>query len=81
MGKRASHLAESAETLQTQLGDHHDAVVAEAWLRKHAEGASSKVAFSAGQLAAEQIRRQHAFREGWEAEWNEVDRRARKWPG
>ena len=81
VGKRAQRLATAAEGLQTQLGEHHDAVVAEAWLREHAKGASSKVAFSAGQLAAEQIRRQQSFREGWEAEWKEVDRRARKWLG
>ena len=80
-GKKAKRLATAAEELQTHLGEHHDAVIAEAWLREQARGASSKVAFSAGQLAAEQIRRQQAFREGWEAEWNEVDRQARKWFG
>jgi CHAD domain-containing protein len=81
VGKRARRLAAASEGLQTQLGEHHDAVVAEAWLRKQAKGAPSKVAFSAGQLAAEQIRRQHGFRAGWEAEWDEVDRQARRWLG
>ena len=64
VGKRARRLATAAEGLQTQLGEHHDAVIAEAWLRNHAKGASSKVAFSAGRLAAEQIRRQQGCREG-----------------
>ena len=81
VGKRARRVATSAEGLQTQLGEHHDAVIAEAWLRKRAKGASSKVAFSAGILAAEQIRRQQLFQEDWQAGWEKVDRRARKWLG
>jgi CHAD domain-containing protein len=81
VGKRARRVATSAEGLQTQLGEHHDAVIAEAWLRKRAKGAPSKVAFSAGILAAEQIRRQQFFREDWQAGWEKVDRRAREWLG
>jgi len=81
VGKRARRVATSAEELQTQLGEHHDAVIAEAWLRGRAKGASSKVAFSAGILAAEQIRRQQLFREDWQAGWKKVDRRARAWLG
>ena len=48
VGKRARRVAAAAEGLQTQLGDHHDAVIAEEWLRNQAKRASSKVAFSAG---------------------------------
>jgi CHAD domain-containing protein len=81
VGKRARRVAAAAEELQTQLGEHHDAVIAEAWLRGRAKGASSKVAFSAGILAAEQIRRQQLFREHWQARWEKVDRRAREWLG
>ena len=81
VGKRARRVATAAEELQTQLGEHHDAVIAEAWLRGRAKGASSKVAFSAGILAAEQIRRQQLFREDWQAGWEKVDRRAREWLG
>jgi CHAD domain-containing protein len=81
VGKKASRVAASAEGLQTQLGDHHDAVVAEAWLRIRAKGVSPKVAFSAGLLAGEQIRRQQLYREDWRAGWVKVDRRAREWLG
>ena len=81
VGKRARRLAATAEGLQTHLGEHHDAVVAEAWLRKQAKGASSKVAFSAGILAGEQIRRQHLYRKDWQTGWEKVDRRARQWLG
>jgi CHAD domain-containing protein len=81
VGKEARRLAESAESLQTQLGDHHDAVIAEAWLRAQAKGASSKVAFSAGLLACEQIRRQQVYRQDWRTGWEKIDRRARAWLG
>ena len=64
-----------------QLGEHHDAVIAEAWLRKRAKGASSKVAFAAGILASEQIGRQQNYREDWEGSWGKVDRRAQEWLG
>jgi CHAD domain-containing protein len=79
VGKQARRLARAAEALQTQLGDHHDAVVAEAWLRQTAGHGRPKAAFVAGQLAAEQIRRQRTLRHGWRSTWRKVDRRARKW--
>ena len=81
VGKNANRVAAAAEQLQTQLGEHHDAVIAEAWLRKRAKGASSKVAFAAGILASEQIGRQQNYREDWEGSWGKVDRRARQWLG
>jgi CHAD domain-containing protein len=81
VGKRAKSLGRAAEGLQTQLGDHHDAVVAEAWLRGRAKGASSRVAFAAGILAAEQIRRQQVYRGDWRAAWKKADRSARAWLG
>ncbi len=81
VGNEARRLANTAEGLQTQLGEHHDAVIAEAWLRRRAKGASSKVAFAAGILASEQIHRQQNYREGWEARWGKVDRRAQEWLG
>ncbi len=81
VGKRARRVATAAERLQARLGDHHDAVVAEAWLRDQAKGAPSKVAFSAGLLAAEQIRRQQQYRHGWQARWKRADRRTREWLG
>lgn len=81
VGKEARRVAESAESLQTQLGNHHDAVIAEAWLRAQAKGASSKVAFSAGLLACEQIRRQQVYRKDWRGGWEKIDRRARAWLG
>lgn len=81
VGKQAKRTARAAERLQTQLGEHHDAVVAEQWLRRRARDASASLAFSAGQLANEQERRQQRARSDWASRWNTVDRRARAWLG
>jgi hypothetical protein len=77
VGKEARSLAESAESLQIQLGDHHDAVIAEAWLPSRAQGASSMVAFSAGLLACERIRREQVSRQDGRTGLEKIDRRAR----
>ena len=42
IGKRARTFARAAADLQQVLGDHHDAVVAEGWLRDWAAGARSR---------------------------------------
>ena len=78
-GKKAARLAEAAEALQTQLGQHHDAVVAEAWLGERAQGASANVAFVAGWRAAEQSHRQATHRRGWRAALKRVERSAHQW--
>jgi len=78
-GARAARLAEASEALQSQLGQHHDAVVAETWLGERAQGASADVAFVAGRRAAEQARRQEKHRKGWRASMKRVDRRASEW--
>ena len=50
-GKPARTFARRAETLQQVLGSHQDAVMAIAWLREQAGGATPRVAFTAGRLA------------------------------
>jgi CHAD domain-containing protein len=80
MGKPARLTARTAEELQTELGEHHDAVVAERWLRRdrlavHGSprpGGDVDAAFTAGWLANEQRRRQHDRREEWQAVWRVV---------
>jgi CHAD domain-containing protein len=79
VGKQATRTARGAARLQTQLGEHHDAVIAEEWLRRRAKGASSVIAFSAGQLASEQRRRPEHVRAHWSSHWRKVNRRARTW--
>ena len=63
-GRRARRLAKRAEALQTILGEHQDAVVAEQRLKRLAGDATPAAAFVAGRLAE----RQHARREAARAE-------------
>ncbi len=81
VGREAGRTARAAEELQTVLGEHHDAVVAEAWLHGRARGAPWKVAYSAGRMAAEQSRRQVELRGEWRSAWRSLRARARRWPG
>jgi CHAD domain-containing protein len=74
VGAPAARFAAAAEAVQDILGDHHDAVVAQAWLRD-AAAAQSGSALAAGQLiAAEQAAAERA-RARWEAAWRRLDRK------
>ena len=79
LGKPARRFAERAEALQTVLGEHHDAVAAEAWFRREATAAPA-VGFVAGVLAAEQSRRQERLRRKWRPIWDDLNRsKVRSW--
>ena len=70
IGKAARRTARAAEDLQTLLGEHHDAVTAESWLRERAEaGVSPAGAFEAGRMAAGQQRLQGKLRHRWRRTW------------
>jgi CHAD domain-containing protein len=69
MGKPAVRTAQRAETLQTILGEHHDAVAAAAWLRQVAEDADGKAGFAAGLRVAEERRLQRKLRRDWRIVW------------
>jgi len=81
MGKAARRTAKAAEDLQTLLGEHHDAVTAESWLRERAEdGVSPAGAFEAGRMAAEQQRLQRKIRHGWRRTWAPLAKpKRRRW--
>ena len=80
MGKRARQMAAKAEQIQNVLGDHHDAVTTEAWLRHQAAIGSKAASFSAGLLAAEHIRRQGTLRHQWQPTWRQLTKKkARDW--
>ena len=81
MGKAARRTARAAEDLQTLLGEHHDAVTAESWLRERSEdGVSPAAAFEAGRMAAEQQRLQRKLRHGWRRTWAPLAKpRRRRW--
>ncbi|MGO8873753.1 MAG: CHAD domain-containing protein [Acidimicrobiales bacterium] len=73
VGTPARRLAYAAERVQTVLGDHHDAVGAEAWLEAAALNGTPVAAYAAGRLAAEQVRAQHTLRRRWRSAWHELD--------
>ncbi len=80
IGKPARRTARAAEAAQTVLGDHHDAVGAEEWLRSRAMQGPPAASYSAGRLAAEQARLQRKLRQRWLSVWRRLDRKKlRRW--
>ena len=81
IGAPALRTASAAEHVQTVLGQHHDAVAAEAWLRdewgpasEHSGAVSPAVSFEAGRLVAEARHRQQESKEQWTAAWARLRR-------
>lgn len=81
MGKRASAFASVVAGLQTVLGDHQDACVAEQWLRQHVVGTTGpEEAMLLGQLIGLQRAEAAARRAAWPAAWRKASqRRLRGW--
>lgn len=80
-GRPAARMGRAAAALQTILGDHHDAVAAEEWLRGQ-RNLSEPAAFLAGELAAEQQKRQAELRAQWRGVWDRLNRKkVRRWLG
>jgi CHAD domain-containing protein len=80
IGKPARRTAKAAERAQTFLGEFHDAVAAERWLRAQVTTLGPEAGFAAGVLSCEQQRRQQQFRRQWRAEWKKLRRRKnRSW--
>lgn len=73
VGKPARRLADVVAGVQEVLGDHHDAVVAEAWLRSAAQELDPAGALVAGQLIAVQRAAAEASRDAWPAAWRKAD--------
>ena len=80
VGKRAKRFAKAAEALQEVLGEQHDAVVAEAWLRNAAHSARRGEALVAGQLIVAERAKADASRAAWRKVWKALDRKSlRAW--
>jgi CHAD domain-containing protein len=79
LGKPARRFADAAADLQSILGEQHDAVVAEAWLRTWAaaDRRSGDAAFAAGMLAGIERASARDARDRWPTCWRSV-RAARK---
>jgi CHAD domain-containing protein len=72
LGKPARRVARQAERLQVVLGEHHDAVAAEAWLRRVVRAGTGSAAFAAGLLVTSEQERQRHLRRRWERRWEAV---------
>jgi len=80
VGRKASRLGAALADLQTVLGDHQDAMVAEAWLRDAVEGADAEVSLAAGELIAMQLVEAARNRKQWPKAWARAsDKTLRSW--
>jgi hypothetical protein len=62
------------------LGDHHDAVVGEGWLRQAAGSARRDAALVSGLLVAAERASAAASRDDWRSVWKALDKkRLRAW--
>ncbi len=79
VGKKASAFAVALAGLQTVLGDHYDAVVAEAWLRSATDGLDG-VSLAAGELIAMERAEAAEARRRWPQTWARAsDKKLRSW--
>jgi CHAD domain-containing protein len=80
IGKQAERFADAAADLQDVLGDQHDAVVGEAWLRQAARSARRDGAVAAGMLVAAELAGAAAARDAWPSAWKALDKKKlRSW--
>ncbi|HVL03165.1 MAG TPA: CYTH and CHAD domain-containing protein [Acidimicrobiales bacterium] len=82
VGKPARRLASAVADLQEVLGEHQDAVVAEAWLRTAVPELSPREALVAGQLVAGQRAVAETTHRAWPDAWKRANRaKLRAWMG
>ncbi len=80
LGRQVGRLASEAAALQTILGDHHDAVHAEEWLRKVARSSKRNAALAIGQIIAIERAQQELERGCWASQWRRLARKSnRSW--
>jgi CHAD domain-containing protein len=75
IGKPAARTARRAAALQGVLGDHHDAVAMELWLKEASADRSPAARVLADRLIAEERRRQRDLRRRWRPVWEELNRK------
>lgn len=72
LGKEASRLADALADVQTALGDVHDAVVLEVWLRDASKGLPARSAVVARSLIEQERARSASARRDWEEAWRVI---------
>jgi CHAD domain-containing protein len=80
IGRPAKRFAEAVAEVQGVLGDMHDAVVAEDWLRQVGSTSSAAQALVAGELITRQRDEQAACRKAWIKPWKSASKKKlRSW--
>ena len=89
VGNPAKRTASAPEQIQTVLGQHHNAVASETWLRGQVNtvamtpgnsGLSPSVAIEVGSLLAEARRRREKARRRWKKAWSRFAKsKRRRW--
>lgn len=77
MRKQLRRLIGSAKDLQEVLGDHHDTVTAETWLRGSGTGLPGRAVLVAGRLLERELILRTTYEAEWPLAWQELDERAR----
>lgn len=76
--KPLRRLISSAKDLQEVLGDHHDTVTAEAWLRESGTALPGPAVLVAGRLLERELILRTTYETEWPLAWQELDERARE---
>lgn len=80
VGGQARALAKEVTALQQVLGDLHDTLGTESWLRRAGTTGGAAHALVAGQLVERVRERRQSCREGWPAVWEKASRKKlRRW--
>jgi CHAD domain-containing protein len=74
-GGKARTFAKQAAALQDVLGEHHDAIVLEGWLREASARARARLAFVAGELASQERRAADVVAAAWADTWRGLSRK------
>jgi CHAD domain-containing protein len=82
VGKEASRLASAVAGVQSVLGDHHDAYVADAWLREAIGDVDAAQVLAAGELVSLQMLEAARLEQEWPKAWKKASaKKLRKWLG
>ncbi len=79
LGESYRRFARAVARLQDRLGEHQDAIVAEAWARGSAAGGPADLAFVAGELAAAERAAALRARREWPRAWRVLKRTRPEW--
>jgi CHAD domain-containing protein len=82
IGKDASRFASAIADIQSVLGDHHDAYVADAWLREASNVVEPSQVLAAGELISLQMLDAARLEQEWPKTWAKASKKnLRKWFG